>query len=147
MRLNNVRGNWNMKRVVTFCLASGCTASREPGLIYCYYLETYINYVNLLFLLLLWYVWYVGIYPIFSVLESIRFFVLHQILSGVSHSSRGFHKLLRWIFVTIVFVFLHVQQNSIYNVAFECLQFEIHNHELGPKWIRLILSKIHIIII
>ena len=31
------------------------------------------------------------------------------------------------------FVFLHVQQNFIYNVVFECLQFEIHNHELGPK--------------
>ena len=85
-----------MKRVVTFCLASGCTASREPGLIYCYYLETSINYVNLLFtFVMVCLVCIVGMYPVFSVLESIKFSVLHQILSGVSHSSRGFHKLLR----------------------------------------------------
>lgn len=79
-----------MKRVVTFCLASGCTASREPGLIYCYYLETSINFVNLNFT----FVWYVlckvCMYPLFSVLESIKFFLLHQILSGVSHSSWDF---------------------------------------------------------
>lgn len=51
------------------------------------------------------------------------------------------------IFCHNFFVFLHGQQNLIYNVAFECLQFEIHNHELGPKWIRSIFSKIHIITI
>ena len=146
MRLNNVRGNWNMKRVVTFCLASGCTASREPGLIYCYYLETFINYVNLLFTFFMLCLVCRHVSSSFLFWKVLNFFVLHQILSGVSHSSRDFINCLDEFLPQFFFVFLHIQQNFIYNVDFKCLQFEIRNHDLGPKWIRSILSKILLLI-